>query len=106
MQDQLVLRSGDYVPVRTLTVHNLAPIDERPVTFEPEMLRAGRRTSTVQVVAGRGGMPSLAGRVVFGRGGGSPTFSDDMAADVPDPDAWLRCWRPQCGSRRSLTVRR
>ena len=87
MRDERAARGQGELPVRALSAHFLAPVDERPLHFSAFALREGRRTSMSSVTAVQGGVPALTGSAVFGRTGHGPVYDGIPAPDVPRPEA-------------------
>ncbi|WUD73196.1 thioesterase family protein [Streptomyces sp. NBC_00510] len=87
MRDDLAVRTGERLPVRTLGAHFLAPVDERPLRLAATPLREGRRTSVSSVTALQDGAAALTGTAVFGRSEPGPAHTGTPAPDVPAPGA-------------------
>lgn len=79
--------AGGAHPVRTLTTHFLAPVDENPLHFSGTAPAAGRRTAACVFTGHQGGLPVVIGSALFGPGRSGPPYDGQSAPDVPGPDA-------------------
>ncbi|WP_031479963.1 acyl-CoA thioesterase [Streptomyces bicolor] len=78
--------TGGAHPVRTLTTHHLAPVDDSPLHFSGTAPAAvGRRTSTCVFTGHQNGVPVLVGSALFGAGRRGPSYDGHPAPDVPGP---------------------
>ncbi|NUP16407.1 MAG: thioesterase family protein [Streptomyces sp.] len=85
---------GDH-PVRTLTTHYLAPVDESPLHFSGTAPAApGRRTATCLFTGHQNGVPVLLGSALFGSGREGPSYDGHPAPKVPGPQDCRRLELP------------
>lgn len=78
--------AGGAHPVRTLTAHYLAPVDDSPLHFSGTAPAApGRRTATCVFTGHQGGVPVLLGSALFGAGRPGPSYDGHPAPRVPGP---------------------
>jgi acyl-CoA thioesterase len=73
---------GEDRPVRSLTTHFLAPVDDRDLSFSAQVERAGRGTAMASFRARQDGATALHGSAVFGVAGTGPRHGH-AAPDVP-----------------------
>lgn len=78
---RLFEQRGERGPVRALSAHFLAPVDERPLTLHTVVERTGRRAAVSTFTGEQGGTTVLVGSAVFGAAGPGP----DPAPDRRDP---------------------
>lgn len=72
-------------PVRTLTAHYLAPVDDSPLHFSGAAPAAGRRTASCVFTGHQNGVPVIHGSALFGSGRPGPSYEASPLPDVPGP---------------------
>ncbi|GAA4061471.1 acyl-CoA thioesterase II [Streptomyces shaanxiensis] len=77
--------AGGAHPVRMLTTHYLAPVDESPLHFSGTAPATGRRTATCVFTGHQNGEPVLLGSALFGAGRPGPSHDGHPAPQVPGP---------------------
>jgi acyl-CoA thioesterase len=75
----------DRLHVRTVTVHFLAPVDDRPVAFRPRLERHGRGSAFGSFTAEQAGRSVLTGSAVFGAARTGPGYDGVPPLAVPAP---------------------
>ncbi|MFG2629784.1 thioesterase family protein [Streptomyces sp. NPDC048473] len=77
MRAHLSEQHGEPGPVQALSAHFLAPVDERPLTLNAVVERAGRRASVSTFSGEQDGTAVLVGSAVFGAAGLRPGSAPD-----------------------------
>ncbi|MGP3923483.1 acyl-CoA thioesterase [Streptomyces sp. 8N616] len=85
MRARLALDSGHDRPVRSLTTHFLARVDDRPLALHTTVERSGRGTAVAGLRAEQGGEQALLGSATFGSPRPGPYHHGSPAPAVPGP---------------------
>lgn len=87
--------AGGAHPVRTLTTHYLAPVDDSPLYFSGTAPAAlGRRTATCGFTGHQNGVPVILGSALFGSGRQGPSHDGNPVPRVPGPQDCRRLELP------------